>query len=127
MVSYRATFVAYVISSHSEKRRPVMSESEYLPASSDIVEGPYPETGDVPDVYFNGFSVTVGTGDVFVVLKLNNKPVHTLHTSFTVAKTLAQKLGSIVEVLEQRTGRTIMTTDYVAETLGGRPDEDDSE
>lgn len=75
---------------------------------------------ELPKLYCNGFIVSVGTGDVFFVLKLNETPVAILNVSYTVAKTLAQKLSSAIANLEDRTGNSIMTTDDVTtKMLGG--------
>ena len=68
---------------------------------------------ELPHLYCNGFTVTLTTSDVLLVLKLNDAPVAVLNTSYTVAKTLAGKLGNAIVILEDRTGNTIMTTEEV--------------
>jgi hypothetical protein len=73
---------------------------------------------DVPHVYFNGFASGLGNGDIAVVLERNGTPVATLNMSFTVAKTFAVAIGSLVAALETASGRSIMTTDDVDVTLG---------
>ena len=76
------------------------------------------ENPDIPRLYFNGFSSTLGTGDVVIVLSRNGEPVAILNASYTLAKTLAEKLGGLIAVLESQTGADIMTTDVVGESLG---------
>lgn len=68
----------------------------------------------VPKIYFNGFSCSLTEGDVTIALEFNKKPVCVANMSYTMAKTLAQKLSNIVATLESITGNTIMTTDDIA-------------
>lgn len=68
---------------------------------------------DIPKIYANGFSLSAGTGDVVIVLKKNNQPTAILNLSFTIAKTLASKLGNTINVVEKITGNSIMTTDQI--------------
>lgn len=72
----------------------------------------------LPNIYFNGFITSIGSGDILVILKRHNKPVAVLNTSYTVAKTLATKLGGAIENLEKKTGTIIMTTEDVTIKLG---------
>lgn len=65
----------------------------------------------VPKIYANGFANAVGQGDTITVLQQNGTPVAVLNLSYTVAKTLALKLGDLIKKLEADTGNTIMTTD----------------
>lgn len=74
-------------------------------------------SNDVPHIYFNGFVNSISTGDVLLVLKSNERPVAVLNASYTLAKTLVEKLGELVTALETRTDNTIMTTDDVARAL----------
>lgn len=76
----------------------------------------------VPHLYFNGFVNSVSTGDVLIVLKQNERPVVVLNTSYTVAKTLVEKLGELVAGLEDATKNTIMTTDQIESALTGLAD-----
>jgi len=70
---------------------------------------------DLQDIHFNGFISAVGSGDVLLVLKRHEQLVAKLSMSFTVAKTLAQKLAGVIKQLEDATGNTIMTTDDIQE------------
>ena len=71
----------------------------------------------LPNMYFNGFITSVGSGDILIVLKRHGKPVAVLNTSYTVAKTLAEKLSQAIENLEQKTDTIIMTTEDVTRSL----------
>lgn len=75
------------------------------------------ESDEIPKEYFNGFSLTIGSGDVILILMRNNKPIRTLQASYTVAKTLAQGLTSAMLALEEITGNEIMTTHFIEEKL----------
>lgn len=75
---------------------------------------------DIPNIYFNGFANTIGSGDVLIVLENNGKPVATLNTSFTVAKTLVAKLNATLQHLETVTKNKIMTTDVVQGALSSQ-------
>jgi len=75
---------------------------------------------DIPNIYFNGFANTVGSGDVLIVLENNGKPVAVLNTSFTVAKTLVAKLNATLQHLETATKNKIMTTDDVQGALSSK-------
>lgn len=79
---------------------------------------------ELPHIYFNGFANSLGSGDVTIVLRQGKVPIAVLNTSFTVAKTLATKLGELVAFLEERTAQTIMTTDDVAQKLEGGSEND---
>ena len=81
---------------------------------------------EIPTVYFNGFLNTLGSGDILIVLERNGRPVANLHTSYTVAKTLAMKLGQMIAELEAKTGNTIMTTDDVNEAMLRKDTTDDN-
>ncbi len=75
------------------------------------------EDKEIPNIYFNGFITTVGIGDAMLVLTQNNEPVAILNMSYTLAKTLAQKVGGGIATLEQKSGNTIMATDDIKRFL----------
>jgi hypothetical protein len=83
------------------------------------------DDAEIASVHFNGFTCSLGPGDVLIVLEQNGRPVQLLNASYTVAKTLAQKLSQLVAQLEDKTGNTIMTTEEVGKALGH--EHDDSE
>lgn len=79
-------------------------------------------TPDIPHLYANGFINAMGNGDTVLILQQNGKPIATLNLSFTLTKTLAQKLEQIIGKLEKDTKNIIMTTDDIGEALakGGK-------
>lgn len=68
-------------------------------------------------IYFNGFTCGVGIGDISIVLQRNNESVAVLNTSYTVAKTLVEKLNGLIKNLENRANTTILTTDQIVEAM----------
>jgi hypothetical protein len=74
-------------------------------------------SGDIPHLYANGFITALGNGDVVLLLQRNATPVAVINLSYTVAKTLAQKLGRIIESFEENADHTIMTTEVVDKAL----------
>jgi|GEM_PF-2262218 len=69
---------------------------------------------DLPNIYFNGFSHTVSTSDMLIILRRNDRPVAVLNASYTTAKTLSKKLAEMINELESRTNHEIMTVDDIA-------------
>ena len=74
---------------------------------------------NIPHIYSNGFSIILGTGDVIILLKEVGINVATLNLSYTVAKTLSEKLGGVIKILENKTGNTIMTTEDIEKSIKG--------
>jgi hypothetical protein len=68
---------------------------------------------DLPVKYFNGFILGLGGVDVSFVLKLNNEPILNLNLSYSLAKTLVEKLGDLLATYEESTQQRIMTTDQI--------------
>jgi hypothetical protein len=66
-------------------------------------------------LYFNGFAIAIGTGDIVCTLFRNGTPVLTLNASYTVAKTFSEGLAETIRTLEEKTGQTIMTVRTVSE------------
>ena len=80
----------------------------------------------VPKMYLNGFVNSLGAGDVMLVLLRTSQPVAVLNMSFTVAKTLAQKLGQLIAELENQSGNVIMSTDDVNEIMSRAVNKDEN-
>jgi len=74
---------------------------------------------NVDTLYFNGFATGLGFGDITIVLQRNQKSVLVLNASYTIAKTLAIKLGELVSFLEEKTNQKMLTTDQVHECVAG--------
>ncbi len=68
---------------------------------------------EIDEIYFNGFQVAIGNGDVLVVLSKNGSAKYKLNMSFTMAKTLSEKLGLLIAEFERITENTIITTDEI--------------
>lgn len=77
----------------------------------------------IPHFYFNGFINGLGTGDISIVLQRSGGNVAVLNTSYTVAKTLALKLGELVAALEEATGNSIMTVEDIGSSLAKQQEE----
>ena len=71
------------------------------------------DNAEIPKLHFNGFVNSMGVGDVLMVLENNRKPVATLNASYTVIKTFANSLNRLIENLESKSERMIMTTNEV--------------
>lgn len=76
-----------------------------------------------PSLYANGFSIGVTNADVVLVLARANRPVQTVHMSYTLAKTLHLKLSDVIEEFEGATGRVMLTTDDVDEMIKKKRDQ----
>jgi len=72
---------------------------------------------EIQKIYANGFTNAMGIGDITILLKNSGKPIAVLNLSYTVAKTLAIKLGGLISQLEDSTHNTIMTTDDIKKSL----------
>lgn len=75
---------------------------------------------ELPSIYFNGFTVTGGNSDILIILQKNTKPIATLNCSFTIAKTLVQKLNDIVRSFELKVGHDFLTTDIITSKLNAQ-------
>ena len=75
------------------------------------------QSSDVEKVYFNGFSSSIGIGDIVLTLYKNGEPIKVINASFTVAKTLAIKLQQAIDIIEKKTGHDIMTTEFIQAKL----------
>lgn len=81
-------------------------------------------SNNVETIYFNGFVNTLGIGDVMLLLQRNGKPVAILNASYTVAKTLAIKLGESISFLESKVNQKMLTTDQIKECVAGEKKDD---
>lgn len=84
---------------------------------SEISEALHSDT--VPKVYANGFAILLGNSDVNIVWQQHGKPVGVSQMSFTLAKTLVQKLGGVILELEQATEHDFLTTDEIDKKMEG--------
>jgi predicted KAP-like P-loop ATPase len=93
-----------------------MNQLEMIAMEKDKIQKAI-QSSDIEKVYFNGFSTSIGVGDILITLFKNGEPIKLLNTSFTVAKTLAIKLNEAVQIVEEKTGNTIMTSDFIQSKL----------
>jgi len=84
---------------------------------SEISEALHSDT--VPKVYANGFAILLGNSDVNIVWQQHGKPVGVSQMSFTLAKTLVQKLGGVILKLEEATEHNFLTTEEIDKTKKG--------
>ena len=83
----------------------------------EILEALHSDT--VPKMYTNGFAIILGNSDVNIVWQQHGKLVGVSQMSFTLAKTLVQKLGGVILELEQATEHDFLTTDEIDKTKKG--------
>ena len=77
-------------------------------ATQKLLEKQLKEVLDSPEIeriYANGFILSIGVGDIVILLKHSEKSL-ILNLSYTVAKTLAIKLGTLISQLEEKTNNT---------------------
>ncbi len=91
---------------------------------AETAESPKPQPTSVPEevkqlrsIYVNGFGIAIGNADVAVILQNNGKNVLLLNLSYTVAKSLGEKLSGVVGMLEEASGRKVMTSDEILNFL----------
>jgi hypothetical protein len=70
---------------------------------------------EVHKTYVNGFATFRGNSDMGVVFICNGKTNLLVNMSFTLAKTLSEKLARMVDEFEEITGIEIITTDIIDE------------
>ena len=78
---------------------------------------------DIPKLYANGFVMGVGKGDIMITFQRNAQVIAVLNLSFTVAKTLALKLGGVINEAEDKAQTQILTTDDFARAFSDNPPE----
>jgi citrate lyase gamma subunit len=64
-------------------------------------------------LYFNGFAMALGVGDVVITLTRNGVPIVTLNASYTVTKTFGQSITATINKLEELTEQEIMTVEKI--------------
>ncbi len=64
-------------------------------------------------LYANGFAIGMSNADVHIVLQMFGRPFAVWNLSYTLAKTLSEKLAVLVKEWETRIGHEIVTTDKV--------------
>jgi hypothetical protein len=72
---------------------------------------------EVPIHYFNGFSISFGNADFTLTFKLDNRETFSFKGSYTIMKTLSQKLAALFKKFEDIVGRPMLTSDEVLKAL----------
>ena len=71
----------------------------------------------VPTHYFNGFNIAFGNADFTITFKLDNRETYAFKGSYTVVKTLSEKLATSFNQFEKIVGRPMLTSDEVLKAL----------
>jgi hypothetical protein len=77
-------------------------------------------------IYTNGFAVGLTNADVMLVLQLTGQPQKVVHMSFTLAKTLAQRLGRVVSEFEDALATELVTTEKIDLAFAKRKERGDT-
>lgn len=72
---------------------------------------------NVPRIYCNSFAMTLSSGDIMLVGAANGKPAALINMSYTVAKSLSEKLAGLIESFESASEHEIMTTETTAAAI----------
>lgn len=75
---------------------------------------------EVPKYYVNGFASFQGNSDMGIVFQCNGKPNLVINMSFTLAKTLSEKINNMISDFEEKTGINILTTSDVDKKMTGK-------
>jgi hypothetical protein len=67
----------------------------------------------IPVHYFNGFAISFGQADFTMTVKQDNRDLFHLKGSYTITKTLAEKLDFSLKRFEDIVGQKMLTTDQV--------------
>ncbi|MEQ1935171.1 MAG: hypothetical protein ABL962_15025 [Fimbriimonadaceae bacterium] len=83
---------------------------------------------NVAKIYANGFAVGTGNADMFILLQRFGRPMAIVNLSYTLAKTLSQKLGGMVAEFEQKVGgQPMLTTDRIDKAVASAAESNDEE
>jgi hypothetical protein len=63
--------------------------------------------------YANGFTLGMTNADAFIVLQFAGQPIALVNFSYTLAKTLSEKLVRLVADWEAKTGQKLATTETI--------------
>lgn len=77
------------------------------------------EAGQVSEIYVSGFRIGTANSDIIIEFSRNSRPVQVMNLSYTLAKTLSQYLGNVVQNLEASIGTEIRITKDIDEAMGG--------
>jgi hypothetical protein len=77
------------------------------------------EDPEIPKLYANSFGVALTNADIIIVFqRFGPRPVAVVNLSYTLAKTLAQRLGALVSHFETEIAKqNILTTERIDEAV----------
>ena len=64
-------------------------------------------------LYANGFTLGLTNADAYIILQQFGRPIAVVNMSYTLTKTLSEKLQKMVADWEAKTGETLQTTDSI--------------
>jgi hypothetical protein len=76
----------------------------------------------IPNIYANGFQLGFTNADTQLMLLLSGRPVAVVNFSYTLAKSISEKLGKLVEEWEKKTGHTLQTTESIDKAFAAKPE-----
>jgi hypothetical protein len=76
-----------------------------------------PLSPQVPVHYFNGFTIGFGNSDFTLTLKLDSRDIFHFKASYTVMKTLSEKLDTSFKQFEKLVGQSMLTTEKVGSAI----------
>jgi len=77
----------------------------------------------IANIYANSFTVGFTNADTQLVLLLSGRPVAIVNFSYTLAKTISEKLAKLVDDWEKKTGQPLQTTESIDKAFAiGRPE-----
>jgi hypothetical protein len=71
-------------------------------------------------LYVNGFGIALSNADMSILLQLAGKPIGIMYLSYTMAKTLHERLGQVVRDFEAQSDQKLLTTDQVDKIFARR-------
>jgi hypothetical protein len=106
----------------SQRPAPNQDDDTQQPIATASTDGDVPLLMAVRDpnvhrIYTNGFTLGITNADAHVVLQWFGRPIAVVNLSYTLAKTLAQRLTKLVEEWELRTRQNLQTTDAIDEAF----------
>ncbi len=75
------------------------------------------ESEAIPKFYVNGFVNAYHLADIIVIFKRNGRNEIALNMSYTTAKSFAEKLTTLINDFEKKTGHEIMTIDVIKDKI----------
>jgi hypothetical protein len=76
----------------------------------------------IPNIYANGFQLGFTNADTQLLLILSGRPVAVVNFSYTLAKSISEKLAKLVDEWEKKTGHALQTTDSLDKAFAVKPE-----